>query len=302
MYLEHFGLQREPFKITPSTDFYFADAGAHNVLDAIIYAALNEEGIIKVCGEIGTGKTMLCHMLLKQLKGRCQTVYLPNPALHRQELLLTIAEELGIAPTDTFLQNPASAIQHKLLEHHAHGFRTIALIDETQAMPAETLEAIRLLSNLETDTHKLLTLVLFGQPELDQRLESYEMRPLKDRITQHFQLEPIAEKDIPAYINFRLKIAGHAGTTPFSPKALQHIAQASGGYSRRINLLAAKSLLAAYIEGIDKIDERHVKAAIQDLKLTPLTRKHPTHHSLLTRWLGLASALILASYVVFKHF
>ncbi len=191
MYLEHFGLHEPPFSITPHTEFFFAGANRGEALDALIYAIVNDEGIIKVSGEVGSGKTMLCRMLLERLPNHIETVYLATPSLSRQEILHAIAHELGITLPSSQTHQAMRALQERLLEIYATGRRVVVLIDEAHAMAEETLEEIRLLSNLESNRHKLLHIVLFGQPELDERLGAKSMRQLQDRITHHFFLAPL---------------------------------------------------------------------------------------------------------------
>ncbi len=266
IYLEHFGLREPPFGITPHTEFFFAGANRGEILDALTYAAVNDEGIIKVSGEVGSGKTMLCRMLLEKLPKHVQTVYLATPSLSRVEIIEAIAHELGLTLTDSQMHRTMLAIQERLLEIHASGQRVIVLIDEAHAMPDETLEEVRLLSNLESDRHKLLHIVLFGQPELDERLNHKAMRQLRDRITQNFWLAPLHRNDIANYLMYRLRAAGYRGPDLFSRSAVRTIGKASGGLTRRLNILADKCLLSAFAEGKHGIEGRHAKAAIRDLR------------------------------------
>lgn len=266
IYLEHFGLREPPFGITPHTEFFFAGANRGETLDALIYAAANDEGIIKVSGEVGSGKTMLCRMLLEKLPKHVQTVYLATPSLSRVEIIEAIAHELGLTLPDSQLHRMMLAIQERLLEIHASGRRVIVLIDEAHAMPDETLEEVRLLSNLESDRHKLLHIILFGQPELDERLNDRAMRQLRDRITHNFWLEPLHRNDIGSYLMYRLRAAGYRGPELFSRSALRIIGKTSGGLTRRLNILADKCLLAAFAAGQHGIEARHAKAAVRDLQ------------------------------------
>ncbi|HNG39567.1 MAG TPA: AAA family ATPase, partial [Accumulibacter sp.] len=195
MYLEHFGLNEAPFRITPHTDFFFDGAKRGATLDALIYAITHDEGIVKVSGEVGSGKTMLCRMLLEKLPPNVETVYLANPMLSRDEILRTLAEELRIPLDEVPSHQLLRTLQERLLEIYGAGRQVVVLIDEAHAMPPEALEEIRLLSNLESNRHKLLQIVLFGQPELDARLAESAMRQLNDRITHHFVLEPLPRDD-----------------------------------------------------------------------------------------------------------
>ena len=266
IYLEHFGLREPPFGITPHTDFFFTGASRGGILDALTYAAKNDEGIIKVSGEVGSGKTMLCRKLLEKLPKHVETVYLPVPSLSRNEMLEAIAHELGLALPDSQTHRMMLALQAHLLEIHASGRRVVVLIDEAHAMPDETLEEVRLLSNLESDRHKLLHIILFGQPELDERLNNKSMRQLRDRITHNFWLAPLHLDDIGNYLMYRLRAAGYRGPDLFSRGATRILGKASGGLTRRLNILADKCLLAAFADGKHGVDDRHARAAVRDLQ------------------------------------
>jgi len=290
MYLDHFGLQQAPFRITPHTEFFFAGAQRGAMLEALIYAITHDEGIVKVCGEVGSGKTMLCRMLLEKLPGHVETVYLANPLLSQDEILLAIAGELRIV-TPPLQQGHAHlllrSLQERLLEIYADGRQVVALIDEAHAMPPAALEEIRLLSNLESSRHKLLQIVLFGQPELDQRLGETAMRQLNDRITHHFRLEPLHRNDVAVYLMFRLRAAGYHGPDLFTQGAIRLISRASEGLTRRINILADKALLAAFSEGLHQVNGRQVRAAIRDARFQRIAG--PARARWL--WAGAATAL-----------
>ena len=271
LYLEHFGLREPAFRITPHTDFFYAGAQRGPTLDALIYAITQDEGIVKVTGEVGSGKTMLCRMLLERLPAEVETLYLANPSLSRQEILGAIADELGIPAEGKATHSLTRALQEALIERHARGRRVVLLIDEAHAMPADSLEEIRLLSNLETRAAKLLQIALFAQPELDERLAAKDMRQLRERITQHFNLTPLTPDDVAAYLDFRLRAAGYRGPIPFTPSAIEKIASTSEGLSRRVNILADKALLAAYSQNNHRVDTAEVEIAVRDARFSPLT-------------------------------
>ena len=273
LYLEHFGLREPPFRITPHTDFFFSGANRGPTLDALIYAITQDEGIVKVTGEVGSGKTMLCRMLLERLPDNVEILYLANPSLSRQEILGAIADELGIPTDGKATHSLTRALQDALIERYAAGKRVVVLIDEAHAMPAESLEEIRLLSNLESKANKLLQIALFAQPELDERLAANDMRQLRERITQHFSLAPLKPLDVASYIEFRLRAAGYHGPNPFTEQAVKLIAELSVGLSRRINILADKALLASYSAGSHKVDVTEIRAAAQDARFSPLQQK-----------------------------
>jgi len=270
LYLEHFGLSEAPFRITPHTDFFFTGANRGPTLDALIYAITQEEGIVKVTGEVGSGKTTLCRMLLEKLPESVDTLYLANPLLSRDEILAAIADELAIPLTATATHSRIRALQDALVERYAAGRRVVLLIDEAHAMPAESLEEIRLLSNLESRSHKLLQIALFAQPELDTRLAANDLRQLRERITQHFTLAPLQQADVAGYLDFRLRTAGYRGPSPFTARAIGLIARHSAGLSRRINILADKALLAAYSGNRHLVDQAEVKCAVADAHFQPL--------------------------------
>ena len=272
MYLEHFGLREAPFRITPHTEFFFAGANRGATLEALIYAVTHDEGIVKVSGEVGSGKTMLCRMLLERLPENVQTVYLANPSLSRIEILHAIAEELDSQLSEYGGHRQVRELQERLLDLYAQGRQVVVMIDEAHAMPNETLEEIRLLSNLESSHHKLLHIVLFGQPELDERLARPEMRQLKERITHNFALEPLHQADIGDYLMFRIRAAGYHGPDLFSRHAVQLITRASEGLTRRVNILADKALLAAFSENRYIVDRKQAAVAIHDAQFAPMQR------------------------------
>ncbi len=264
MYLDHFGLDEPPFRITPHTDFFFAGANRGATLEALLYAITHDEGIVKVSGEVGSGKTMLCRVLTERLPAHVDTILLSNPSLAREEILYAIADELRI---DGGGQRPPPLLrllQDHLIRLYGQGRRVVVLIDEAHAMPQETLEQIRLLSNLETSRAKLLQIVLFGQPELDAQLAMPQMRPLKERITHSFRLEPLLRSDVEAYLDFRMRAAGYRGPRVFSAAAVRRIVKAAEGLTRRVNILADKSLLAAFADDAHGIAAKHADRAIRD--------------------------------------
>jgi len=286
MYLDHFGLSEPPFKITPNTEFFYTGGNRGAILDALLYAIIHGEGIVKVTGEIGSGKTMLCRMLESMLPDNVEAVYLANPSLNRDEVFHAIADELGLATEGKRGGEIMRLMQNCLIEKHAASKQVVLLVEEAQAMPLDTLEEIRLLSNLETAHHKLLQIVLFGQPELDDHLNLPQMRQLKERITHGFKVPPLDQKDIPEYLMFRLRAAGYHGPNIFNAAAIKLIATASQGIIRRINVLADKALLAAFSENTHSIQPKHVKAAIEDSEFAIPPRSLPL------KQIGFAAALV----------
>ena len=265
MYYGHFGLAQAPFRITPNTEFFFGGGNRGPILEALIYAISQGEGIIKVTGEVGSGKTMLCSMLQSRLPPHVETVYLANPSVSPDEILHAIALELHLQPArEAGHLEVMQMIHDHLLERHAQGKQVVMFVEESQSMPIATLEEIRLLSNLETANGKLLQIVLFGQPELEDNLRQPQIRQLRERITHSFKLSPLKPEEVRDYLNFRLRAAGYRGPDLFSTKIVNAIGRASEGLTRRINLIADKALLAAFSENTHTIRLKHVKAAVRD--------------------------------------
>lgn len=265
MYYSFFGLSQPPFRITPDTDFFFEGANRGAVLEALVYAITQGEGIVKVVGEVGSGKTMLCRVLQARLPKHVESVYLGNPSVSAEEILHAIAFELQLPVTrEASRLEVMHVLNEYLLKRHAEGRQVVVFVEESQSMPIPTLEEIRLLSNLETKQHKLLQIVLFGQPELDVNLARPEIRQLRDRITHSFSLGPLHVEDVHKYLSFRLRAAGYRGPELFSPEVARQIARASGGLTRRINILADKALLAAFADGTHAIRRKHIAQAAAD--------------------------------------
>ena len=263
LYLEHFGLTEAPFRITPHTDFFYDGGERGATLEALAYAVMHDEGIVKVSGEVGSGKTMLCRMLMERLPKDVVTIYLATPSLARDEILQAIADDLDVRLSDRRTV-ALRELQEHLISLYGAGRRVVILIDEAHVMPDDTLEQVRLLSNLESSRHKLLQIVLFGQPELDETLAKPTLRQLRDRITHGFRMRPLPSGEVAKYLAFRMRAAGYRGPDVFAGRAAALIARASGGLTRRINILADKALLAAFSEGSHAVTERHVRAAIED--------------------------------------
>lgn len=264
-YVTYLGLREPPFGITPDTSFFYAGRGTQRGLNTLLVALANGEGFIKITGEVGTGKTLLCRKFLATLDAGWVSAYIPNPTLKPRGLLLAIAEELGIAVE-------VHADQHRLLKSITRCLlelarlpkRVVLCMDECQAMPLETLEAVRLLTNLETEKRKLLHVVLFGQPELDRRLADPSIRQLLQRITFHYSLGGLERDEVGAYLAHRLAVAGYARETLFSARAVTALHRGSRGVPRLVNILAHKSLLLVFGEGGRQAERRHVKAAVGD--------------------------------------
>lgn len=287
MYYDYFGLNQPPFRITPDTSLFFPGGNRGAVLEAMIYAITSGEGIVKVVGEVGSGKTMLCRMLSVELPENVEVVYLANPNLSPDNILHAIAFELklDVAPDDDRLQ-VMNKLQDFLLERHAQNQQVVVFVEEAQSMPLATLEEIRLLSNLETRQNKLLQIVLFGQPELDQMIAKKEIRQLKERITYSFYLNPLKQEEIRDYLNTRLRACGYRANDPFSKSAVRAISRFSKGLIRRINILADKAMLAAYAGNLHTVSAKHVRAAARDSEFIVLWQRY-------SRAFGIACVLVL---------
>ena len=263
LYIEHFRLREAPFRITPTTDFFYHGGRRGEILDALLYSVSSGEGIMLVTGEVGSGKTMLLRALSEKVPDNIELVYIPNPSLSGREILFNLCGELGLSG-DSERPDTLRRLQDYLIAKNAEGKQVLALIDEAQAMPEESLEEIRLLSNLETRRHKLMQVILFGQPELDDTLAKQNMRQLRERVTVRFRLEPLGRGDVMEYIQTRLRAAGHQGGRIFSEDACALIARVSQGLSRRINILADKSLLSAFARGARKVGVTDARRAVRD--------------------------------------
>lgn len=296
-YLAHFGLAEAPFGLTPDTDFFHASAPHQEALNTLLYALRNGEGFIRITGAVGTGKTLLCRMLLAALPADCQGLYLPNPAIEPAGILFAVAEELGLepAPTDD-LYRLHKALHARLIELARCGIRAVLLIDEAQAMSRPCLEAVRLLSNLETEKRKLLSIVLFGQPELDALIDSIPQ--FKTRISFHDSLRPLTRAELDAYLAHRLARAGRVdpGRPLFAPAAVALLHRASGGVPRIINIVAHKALMLAWGRGLPQAGRREVREAADDTLAARAPRRS-------RRALGFAAVMLagMASLAVAWH-
>ena len=279
MYESHFGLQEAPFALTPNTR-YFLRARSHNdALELLLVALREREGFIKITGEVGTGKTLLCRLLLNELEQDAFTAYIPNPHLTPETLYAAVAEELGVdVNTCTNTHQIIKALNERLIALAMEQRPVVLVIDEAQAMPENTIEALRLLTNLETESTRLLQVVLFGQPELDELLKRDSLRQLRQRITFQYRLAPLDKVLVAQYLRHRLAQAGYNGGDLFSPSALRLIARSSGGIPRLVNIIAHKSLLAAWGKGDRQVSRAHVMLAIRDTESAQMP-------SLLVRWL-----------------
>jgi len=296
MYLHHFALQEFPFSITPDSDFFYPHDSAQAALNTLLVALRSGEGFLKIVGEVGCGKTVLCRQLLKTLHDECVTAYIPNPDMGPDDLLMALLDELGVDTAAAHLIAPNGQTRQsrrmlmilleKCLFHHAQqGSRVVVCIDEAQAIPLASIESLRLLSNLETEKQKLLQLVLLGQPELDAKLARPEIRQLLQRITFSEYLGPMHASHVGLYLQHRLAVAAASESTDtqvFQASAAQLLATLTHGVPRLVNVLAHKCLMLAYGENTHRVTAAHVRLAAAD---TPGVGQMPGQPTSIFRWL-----------------
>jgi len=265
MYLYHFGMSELPFTLTPNTDFFLNLKPHVEALQVLLSALKQGEGFIKVTGEVGTGKTLICRKLLNDIPDDFCVAYIPDPYLSPAELRWAVASELGLI-TDEKIEplQLTQRLQQHLLELSAQGKSVVVILDEAQALPDESLEALRLFTNLETESRKLLQVVLFGQPELDERLDTKKFRQLRQRISFSYQLRSMTVAEVAHYISHRTNIAGYRGVDLFNLPCAKEIAIASRGIPRLVNMLCHKSLLLCFGQNNFVVTKKHVRLAIKD--------------------------------------
>lgn len=265
MYLEHFKLEKFPFDLVPNTEFYYNLPEHQKALNVILIGLKNGEGFIKIIGEVGTGKTLLCRKVLNALNQDYVTAYIPIPDLNPTDFKLMLAKELSIDihPGD----HPGlvlDQLQKKLIELNSQGKKVVVLIDEAQSMSDESLETLRLLSNLEAESHKLIHIILFAQPELDERLQKKNLRQLQQRITFSHYLKTLKFSEMKEYVRFRIVKSGNFQEKLFNRACMNLLFKYSKGVPRRINTLCHKSLLSAYGRGVMSVQRKDMLAAIND--------------------------------------
>jgi len=297
MYLKYFGMQKMPFSITPDIRFFYSYGSYQEALNVLLVAIRSGEGFIKITGEVGTGKTLLCRKVLNSLNDNYFTAYLTNPSLTPAGLRMALADELGISYTrNTGQHRMLRQITDRLIELNADGRRVILILDEAQALPDESMEALRLLTNLETERCKLLQVVLFGQPELDERLAQKKLRQLRQRVTFSYKLCSIDREGFVGYLSHRLLVSGYHGKPLFTTAGLNALYRVSGGIPRLINILAHKALMLAYGRGVSSIDIEHIRLAAEDTE--GVQTKSPSTLSRVGRALGAVSAATAMAFLI----
>lgn len=267
MYELYYGLTEKPFNLTPDTEFYFESMTHQAALDVLLVAIKNGDGFIKLTGEVGTGKTLLCRKLLDLLDDHYETVYIPNPYMSCDALLKAVVTEMGLQ-CDLHQDNYLDCINQHLISTARNNRQTVILLDEAQSLPVESLEAIRLMSNLETTKKKLVQIVLFGQPELDKKLAENNIRQLRQRIVHACEIHNLSLGSLADYVHHRLQSAGYYGPQLYSDHAIHRLFKKSRGVPRLINLLCDKAMMLAYASGEYFITDRHIEKAAQDSQQT----------------------------------
>lgn len=290
MYAALFGLSQEPFSIAPDPHFLYMSERHREALAHLLYGVQGGGGFVLLTGAVGAGKTTVCRCFVEQLPPSCQLAYIFNPKLSVPELLATVCEEFGLpAPAGGTVKDYVDPLNDFLLSSHAEGKSSVLVIDEAQNLSADVLEQLRLLTNLETDTRKLLQIILIGQPELRDRLAQPDMAQLAQRVIARYHLEALGEAETAQYVRHRLAVAGLKGALPFDARALRRIHQLAHGVPRRINLLCDRALLGAYAQSRATVDAAMVNQAAREAfgeEETPQRRSRAA-------WTALAAMLLL---------
>lgn len=295
MYLDHFGLHSLPFTLTPDTEFFFPLQPHQEALQVVLSALTAGEAIIKVVGEVGTGKTLICRKVMRELPEDYYCFFFPNPYLTATELRQEIGKRLKLDAQQ--YQDQASltdAIERRIKMVRQRNKKMVICIDESQALPDETLEALRLFTNLETEKEKLVQVILFGQPELDARLAEDKFRQLKQRISFSYQLRTLQQSEANDYIRHRLTVSGYRGAPIFSDQAVKVIWRASHGVPRLINVLCHKSMMLCYGKGISLIEPAIAKLAAQDTEGVVSKRRYPN-------WVYALAVLVSLEIVILAY-
>ncbi len=266
MYKDHFGLTETPFSIAPNPRYLYMSEFHREALAHLLYGIESDGGFVLLTGEVGTGKTTVCRCLLEQLPDTIDAALILNPKLTSQELLATLCDEFGISYPERAIGIKifVDMINAHLLDSYAKGRKSILIIDEAQNLSSDVLEQIRLLTNLETNEHKLLQIIMLGQPELREKLEHPELKQLAQRITARYHLGPLSRNDIPAYIAHRLQVAG-AQRTLFSSSTIKALYRFSGGIPRLINIVCDRALLGAFVKGQEHVDSAVLSSAAREV-------------------------------------
>lgn len=266
MYSQFYGLREKPFNVTADPNFMFFSRHHKEALAHLFYGIKERKGFLEITGEVGTGKTTLCRVLLNSLDEKTKTAFILNPNLSEVQLLRSIALDLGIKTEAKNKNDLTAALNSFLIEQMSAGFNVVVIIDEAQNLKASTMEQVRMLSNLETEKDKLFQIVLVGQPELRDKLNSLNLRQLRQRISVRYHILPLELDEIAQYINHRLNVAGSDGSLTFTDKSIEHIYRYSEGVPRLINILCDRALLAGYVMEKKKISHDIIIKCIRELE------------------------------------
>lgn len=299
MYQHYYGLSENPFSLTPDTDFFYQSFTHQEALNVLLVAIRNGDGFLKITGEVGTGKTLLCRKLLDALDDQYNTVYIPNPYMSCNALLEAVMVEMGIL-NRLGKDNHLACISEYLIESARQSKSTVIILDEAQSLPHQSLEAIRLLSNLETEKQKLVQIILFGQPELDTMLEKSSIRQLQQRIMHAYELMPLSQSAVGAYIRHRMRAAGFVGPELFDQAAQNLLFKMSRGIPRVINVLCNKALMQSYASGEFYIRKKHIHSAVQDSKVSGPIQSASFGSRFRFQW-GLLSLLLVGAILMIQN-
>ena len=303
MYNTFFNLREKPFQLVPNPDFIFLSKGHEDALAHLNYAVSQGDGFVKITGEIGTGKTTLCRVFLEKLGSNTEAALIFNSKVNAVQLLKMVHRELGIKSCAEDPCDLTHDLNTYLLEKKAAGISVILLIDEAQNLPKDTLEQLRMLSNLETTRSKLLLIILVGQPELRDLLDDHELRQLRQRINISCHIRPLGRRETLDYISHRISVASNRPQSLFTPSALKGIYAFSKGVPRLINIICDRALLVAYSRQRKKVSARHVAAAVRELQSVnprqPVSWKFSPRNAAAAAFAALV--LIIAAYTLYAN-
>ncbi len=265
MYCQYYGLKERPFNVTSDPAFFFSSQKHQEAISHLLYGVSQRKGIIVLTGEIGTGKTTICRFFLNQVSKNVKTAFILNPNFSEIQLLESIIKDFGITPKNKTKLSMVWELNNFLLHESEVGNNLVLIIDEAQNLQPNLLEQIRLLSNLETEKDKLLQVILVGQPELNNRLNLYDLRQLRQRIMVRYHIGPLNDDEIKSYICHRLEIAGSRGRIEFSNEAISIISRFSNGTPRLINMICDRALLAGFVSQTQNIDFNIIKKCVEEL-------------------------------------